>query len=224
MTEEGGFTLRLRLAKEGAARFLGHLDLVRVLERALRRAGLPVAYSAGFNPQPRLTAASALALGATSEAEIFEVTFSEPVAPGECLERLGAQLPGGLRLLAVKPVAGRRSLAAALAWASYRLRVAAAGAVDWAGVLSAAKPAWGEPSPVGRVPGEGVRQLSLLAEGEREAVLRAVLRAGSRGHVRPEDLVAALAERSRIGIELLEVHREELFAEQGGVLVPLWEL
>lgn len=96
--------LRLTYSKGEALRYVGHLDFVRAWERVLRRAGVPLAYSEGFNPQPKLQFASALPLGATGTHELLDVILSEPVAPGSFLDRVRPQLPAGLDLLAVEEV------------------------------------------------------------------------------------------------------------------------
>ncbi len=230
--------LRLRLAKEGDARFLGHLDLMRALERAVRRAGLPLAYTGGFNPQPRLVAASALALGAGSEAELFDVGLTRPVDPEEAAALLSGQLPRGLRLLAVRAVKqGRSSLAEALAWAAYRLRLAGKPTMGWDGLtaLAATQMGTGGGDAAGPAAGAGVkgrpgreaarlvREMALLEEGDGEATVRAVLAAGPRGHLRPQELVAWLAELGGADLRLLGVQRLELLAERDGKPVPLWE-
>lgn len=94
--------LRLTFSKSGPARYISHLDLARALERSLNRAGLPVAYSQGFNRRPRLSLAAALPLGYTSAAEVADVWLTEPVAVEVFQERLAARLAPGLGLLAVE--------------------------------------------------------------------------------------------------------------------------
>lgn len=99
--------LRLRYAKRGRLRFLSHRDVARALERALRRAGLPVAFSAGFHPHPKISYLGAAPTGAASEAEYVELALAEPIAVGqlgELADRLDAALPDGLDILAVAPV------------------------------------------------------------------------------------------------------------------------
>ena len=71
--------LRLTFTKTDSLKYIGHLDLHRTLERTLRRAGLPIAYSQGFNPQPRMNLAEALPLGITSECEVMDVWCEKPI-------------------------------------------------------------------------------------------------------------------------------------------------
>lgn len=100
---------RLRLARRGPARFLSHLDGLRALHRALRRSGLPVAQSRGFNPHLKVAFASALALGLESEAEFVDVEMTAPVRLADIAARLGAALPPGFELREVRgaPPGGR---------------------------------------------------------------------------------------------------------------------
>lgn len=94
--------LRLTFRQREQMRYVGHLDVVRTWERALRRAAVPLAYSQGFNPQPRLQFASALPMGATGDQEIVDVVLDEPMAPEAFQERVQPQLPQGLELVGVQ--------------------------------------------------------------------------------------------------------------------------
>ncbi len=80
-------------------RFISHLDVMRLLQRAMRRAGLPLKFSQGFNPHPVMAFASALALGYTSDAEWMDVQLESFVAPEDFISRMNAVLPEGLRIL-----------------------------------------------------------------------------------------------------------------------------
>jgi radical SAM-linked protein len=90
--------LRLRYAKIGDARFVGHLDEARFWERVFRRAGLPLAYSHGFNPQPKIQFASALPVGVEGLDELMDVWLTEAVDPAAWLEPIRCNLPAGFRL------------------------------------------------------------------------------------------------------------------------------
>lgn len=94
--------LRVTFSQDGALRYVGHLDVVRAWERALRRAGVPLAYSAGFNPGPRLYFASGLQLGATGRAEIVDVLLTRALAPETFRAAAGPHLPAGLTVVTVE--------------------------------------------------------------------------------------------------------------------------
>ncbi len=96
--------LRITFAKGDALKYISHLDLNRTWERVFRRAGLPMAYSQGFNPRPRFQIAAALPVGVTGRAELLDVWLTEPLTPGESLARLAPALPYGLGVLDAEEV------------------------------------------------------------------------------------------------------------------------
>lgn len=93
-----------RFRKEGDARFLSHHDLMRLFERGLRRAGLPLRMSHGFNPHPKLGILVALPLGLEADEEPLEVHFGTPVDPGDALGQLNRQLPPGIQAHSATPL------------------------------------------------------------------------------------------------------------------------
>ncbi|MGC4109227.1 MAG: TIGR03936 family radical SAM-associated protein [Nocardioides sp.] len=102
--------LRVRYAKRGRLRFTSHRDFSRAFERALVRARIPMAYSSGFNPHPRISYAGASPTGAASEAEYLEIGLAEVVDPAELAAELDRAMPDGLDVVEVVP-AGAGSLA-----------------------------------------------------------------------------------------------------------------
>lgn len=98
--------LRVRYAKRGRARFTSHRDFSRAFERALRRAEVPMAYSSGFNPHPRVSFANASPTGAATEAEYLEIGLAERCDPAKVCAALDAALPPGLDVLAVVEATG----------------------------------------------------------------------------------------------------------------------
>ncbi len=86
--------LRIKFAKQGALRYIGHLDLHHIWQRSIRRAGLPLVYSQGFHPQPKIQLASALALGFSSQAEILDIWIVKDAAWS--MEKLQAAVPEGI--------------------------------------------------------------------------------------------------------------------------------
>ncbi len=101
------FGYRLRFAKEGPARFLSHHDLLRALERALRRSSLPLRMTEGFNPHPRLSLPTALGIGVESRAEIAEIELDQWISPREVQRRLGPEFPASVLLASVELISRR---------------------------------------------------------------------------------------------------------------------
>src|SRR5271165_6159956 len=102
MTEATKF--RLRFAKCGDLRLVSHHDLMRCLERMLRRARVPMASSQGFNPRPKMTFALALGLGIEALREVVDLELTEPWTPSELLARLEACAPPGFAWLDARPL------------------------------------------------------------------------------------------------------------------------
>ena len=114
--------LRIRYAKRGRLRFSSTRDFARALERALRRAGVPMAFSAGFHPHPQISFANAAPTGTASEAEYFEIRVTERVDPEAVRAALDEALPIGLDVLEVV-VAAPGALADRLEASEWRLLV-----------------------------------------------------------------------------------------------------
>lgn len=91
--------IRVKYRKGEEVKFISHRDLMRAFQRAVQRAGLPIAYSQGFNPHMKISWGKALKVGATSEEEFAELELKSWVKPLELMSRLNQQLPKGLEIL-----------------------------------------------------------------------------------------------------------------------------
>ena len=112
--------LRMQITKDRDIRFISHLEYVRTIERAIRRAKLPAAYSEGFNPHLKFSLASALGVGVVSYTEFVEIELAEPVEIEAAARALDKALPRGIRVLAADAVANNTAaLMAEAAGASY---------------------------------------------------------------------------------------------------------
>jgi len=98
--------VRLKWSKSEEARFTSHLDVGRVLERAIRRSGIPIAYSEGFHPHQKVAFGPPLPLGFVSDAEYLDIQLSEPYA-SVFFQRLNSSLPPGFKFLEGRPVLGK---------------------------------------------------------------------------------------------------------------------
>lgn len=197
--------LRLRYAKRGRLRFSSHRDFQRALERALRRAGVPMAYSAGFNPHPKISYANAAPTGAASEAEFVEIAVTQVCDPVKIRAVLDEGLPDGLDIVDAV-VAGPGALADRLEASEWEVVLPG---VDVAEADAAATALMATGSvEVSRTTKNGVRTFdvrpSLLAVTARQpqvagaacAILRVVIRHGNSINglpsVRPDDVITGL--------------------------------
>ncbi len=113
-------TVRITFSKKGAARYISHLDLNRTMIRALRRAGLPIWYTEGFNKHPYVTFAAPLSLGYEGERETMDVRLNTPMPMDELVTRLDAVMPTGLCILDAAPAVKK---AGEVDRAVYRLQI-----------------------------------------------------------------------------------------------------
>ncbi len=197
--------LRIRYAKRGRLRFSSHRDFSRAFERAVFRARVPMAYSSGFNPHPRISYAGASPTGAASEAEYLEIALADRVDPDVVRRELDASLPDGLDLLEVVVSAGG-ALADRLEASLWDITLAG---VDVDTLTRAAEQLFAAAeAPVERMTKKGLRRFDARAAivslevrsggesanaGETCAILQVVLRHGTPS-VRPDDVLAALRE------------------------------
>ena len=195
MRGDAGHPVRLRFAKEGKVRFVSHRDVARAFERSLRIAGLPVAFTAGFAPRPKVSFGLALGVGHESRAEYLDLELQEPVEAPTLPERLSEGLPPGLSVTGAAPLAPRATaLQESVTAVSYELRladvapaaVAAAGqAAADAGTLTVATTRKGRPVVVDIAP--SLRRLDVDATGGVTVELSTRPRAA-----RPGELLTAL--------------------------------
>jgi radical SAM-linked protein len=95
----------IRYVVGGDLRFISHHDTLRLFERALSRAGLPVRFSEGFNPRPRMTVALPRSVGLASSDELLVIELSEPMEGSQVAARLAAVMPGGMEVLSAEVLA-----------------------------------------------------------------------------------------------------------------------
>lgn len=116
--------LAVVFTKEAPVRFVSHLDVLRLFQRAFRRAKLPLAYSQGFNPHPLVSFATALSVGYTSRGEYLDVTLTEDMSPNDFSEKVNAVLPDGIRIVEVFDLGeSRKSLTGAMRTAEYSVKI-----------------------------------------------------------------------------------------------------
>jgi len=190
--------LRLRYAKRGPLRFASHRDLARALERALRRARVPMAFSAGFSPHPKISYVGAAPTGAASEAEYVEIGLAERRDPEEVRAALDASLPPGIDVLECVEALGPGSLADRIDAATWRVELPGVAPAGLAAAVEAFLAA--DVVTVEKRTKNGLRDIDArpavaaasAAEEAGCAILHMVVRQVTPA-VRPDDVLAALA-------------------------------
>jgi radical SAM-linked protein len=128
----------LTVRKSERAAALSHLEFMTAIQRAVKRAGIPVRWSGGFHPAPRIGFGDALPLGVGSDAELIDLDLNAPYPAETALVALNRELPAGIEVLAAQPIArGEPSAAASLATSLYRVPLPAASPTDLPARLAA---------------------------------------------------------------------------------------
>ena len=218
--------------KSERVRLLGHLDIQRAVQRGLRRSGLPVAYSNGFNPHIQVSFASALSTGACGLREIMDVKMAGPVGEEEFLSRMNAAMPPEMRLSMARSVDDRHpAMMASLRAGMYEIRIRSA---DQAAALISAIPRMME-QPEIRVPRKtksGVREVDMkplifALRGEGQSLF-ATLMLSEKESCKPSMILEGLKQAAGMPgeeeVSALVIRTQLLGEKEDGTLVPLESL
>ena len=206
--------LRIRFGRGEEIKFVSHLDIMRLWDRAFHRARIPLAYSEGFNPHPKMSLAAPLAVGVTSEAELMDVFVARAVTPHWFTSALTQQLPPGITILGVFQAAlTLPSLQSQVRYADYRVQLDADEAKDTEKAVSALLAMERLPWQHRRDTGQRsydlralISDLRVVSITESGCTLEMKLRCDSGGSGRPEQVVLALGFTQHP----LSIHRTKL--------------
>ncbi|MBI2850491.1 MAG: DUF2344 domain-containing protein [Chloroflexi bacterium] len=211
--------LRIRFGRGEETKFISHLDVIRLWERALRRAQIPLAYSEGFHPHPKMSLAVPLAVGVTSEAELMDIFVSRPVSPHWFTDALNQQLPPGIKILGIYQTGlNLPSLQSQVRYADYRVQIetpeTAAKDVEAAvtALLAAESVPWHHQRDTGQRSYDLralIDDLRLVGISDSVATIEMRLRCDSGGSGRPEQVVLALGYTRHP----LSIHRTKLILD-----------
>lgn len=224
--------LRIQFSKGEAVRYISHLDLARVFERAIRRAKLPVAMSEGFNPHMKVAYASALSVGVTSDCEFMDIELREEAPPEELAGALKQQLPIGFKLLEHRLITlSPKALMAVVNLADYTITAPVQGAADEDQLkilleqfIEAESTTFVRRSPKGNRtidlrPLIDMIKVTGCANGSATFFLRSFIT--DKGSVKPQEVMRVLVER--FGLPLVSdnplVHRSALYVQRDNALL-----
>ena len=219
---------------------MSHLDLMHTWERVIRRSQLPLGFSQGFNPHPKMNFASALAVGTTSDAEYMDLDFTEELTLDQIKEALYPAIPPAFEVTDMKVVRGKvPSLMSIIQRATYTLRLEYVTEVTQAELDDAVASFWNmEENIIYRYKKDskdkkavnirpGVYTIDLrLEEGtdNKHAVLDIVVQSGNDGNIRPEEVAYGLMNAGMPLVQqVVRIHRTGLYAldGDGNMIAPL---
>ncbi|OJV64502.1 MAG: hypothetical protein BGO41_12900 [Clostridiales bacterium 38-18] len=227
-------TLRIVYTKEGYMAFLGHLEMMKLFERVFRFNKVPLKFSEGFNPIPRMTFAAPLSVGYSSKYEVMEVLLEKEI-PMETVKNI--QFPEGISVIDAAYVESKKSLMAALTHAEYLIKVEFNSNIErlpvseWIDAFTQNKEiVYEKKAKNGKMKqvniNEQIDSFKMVFQSEQEILFRATLQSGSQGSLNPETLVKVLFETYKVPqtIETIRVERIGLFFENDGVKQSIFNL
>ena len=227
-------TWRIQVTKIGSTKYMSHLDFIRTVERSVRRAGLPITLSGGFNPRPRLSFSPALPVGVSSRSEFVDIMLKEPVDTNEASLKLNMSFPSGMRVVSSRILPPNvPALSAIIQASAYKIDLHGKGEAGLERVSTAVDEILDSDSiPFTRVTRKGIRKVDLrpliydvrVEPSDSPVSIYATVATGSRGNVRPFDLVHVILDFQ--GVEMREVFvnitREGLYVFCDGKLRLPW--
>lgn len=194
--EQNRQRLRVTFTRDVTLKYIGHLDISKAWQRILRRAGWPLAYSEGFNPQPKITFAAALPVGCTSDHEVMDAVLSPALEIDDARTRLERALPPGIKLRSIESVA-LNAPALQTQLLSTEFEISVEDPVAMAALPDRVRDFWAATEVMRDRRGKVynlrplVQSLSIEMQPDR-AVVRSSLQGTESGTGRPDELIAAL--------------------------------
>lgn len=221
--------LRIKFEKADPVKYISHLDMMRTFERAFRRAKLPLAYSEGFTPHPKLTFSPALSVGVTSSGEYMDAEFYEDIPAQEVLNRLNSCLPKGLKVLQACNSAGKYNISEVNA-ALYTVTIT--GNFIKEDIVKAVQELLNQAEiTVEKVSKKGIKKVNIapmihsievLGNNADEILLGMNIAIGQEGCVSPDMIVKALGKPISKELKIKHIHRKELYLiKEGNAMPPL---
>ncbi len=228
--------IRTKFRRSDEVKFISHLDLMKVFERAIRRARLPIAYSQGFNPHPSMVFGLPLGVGVTSDAEYgdFEVTDDE-LSINEFVDRLNAQLPRGLEIISAKARHSKQNIMATIAASEYVVIVGTSSECIEKNIKSYINKYLSQETIIVKkktksgIKDTDIRDMIFDLDFDLQhcgtlniVKFTMLVSAGSKANLKPDLLIESLCEFMKLDFEIERIHRTKLFVKaQDQLLDPM---
>lgn len=230
------YKLRIKFQKVNQLKFISHLELMRVIERAFRRMQLPLKFTQGFNPHPKISYAAPLSVGVSSDCEFLDVELTEKVDISQLIEQSKNELPTGITFLEGHYVVDKKSLMSITAFSLYAVQVKS-DTIDESfcrkqieSFMNRQEILHTKLNKRKKEVTKNIRDLildfELLGIQEGKLIFKMLLKTGSSGNVKPETVLTHFMELQGVQLtpESIRVHRLELYAEADGKPIPIFDI
>ncbi len=215
-------TLRFKFSRDASLKYIAHLDILRLFERALKRSQLPVAYTQGFNPRQKLVFGLPMSIGLTSESEFADIELEEEMEPEDFVARLNQSLPQGIRVIQAVAQTAKGNIMNQISAARYEIQFKAPKAISHHDMNSMVHSLLGrEDISVMKKTKKGMRPVNIrplifsLSVQKRDMDvfgLEAFLSAGAENNLRADLLMEAFNKETGLELKTLNMHRKALYA------------
>ena len=228
-------TIRVKFSKKDEMKYISHLDLMRLFQRAFRRADIPIKYSQGFNPHPKFSLATALSIGVTSDGEYMDVELENDIDRDEFIKRLNDVLPKGVKILSGKYIKADKSLMSLIEWSDYVIEFYVTNDISKEDIENCIKEILkkdeiyikkvkikNKKEIIKEVDiRDSIKNLKLLVIEDKRIIIRATLKTGSKGNLKPQYIIDIIKRIGNIEIvdDSVKIHRLELYSQKNSKLV-----
>ncbi|QZY56613.1 TIGR03936 family radical SAM-associated protein [Crassaminicella profunda] len=235
------YKIRMRFSKKDFMIFISHLDLARVMERALRRAEVSLSFSQGFNPHPKISFATALALGVSSDGEYVDVEIEEKIDLKTFKDKINMELPEGIEVIQCKYIDVKsKALMAIIEYSTYMVRCSLKNDIreeelkenisefmknEEIIVYKTIKKRNKERNKEINIR-PLIKKIEFINKGNEYCVFKMTLATGSRGNLKPEVVMEKLKDIGKMPIvlETVRIHRLDLYGMKAHKMIEPLEL
>lgn len=230
------FQLRVKYQKVDQLKFISHLELMRVVERVVRRMELPLKFSQGFNPKPKINFAAPIPVGVSSDAEYVDIELEEKIDLKEFLENSKTQLPKGLNFVAARYTDDKKSLMSITAYSTYAVNVNSNARDEEflkkqiESFLKRKEILHTKLNKKKKEVTKNIRDLildiQLITLLDESIVFKMFLKTGSAGNLKPETVLEHFMELEKVTLDMesVRIHRLGLFADNKGKPIDILDM
>ena len=214
-------TIRFKFSRASELKYISHLDILRLFERSIKRARIPVAYSQGFNPRQKMVFGLPMSIGLTSESEYADIDLSEDISTEEFIEAINKGLPEGIKVLEAVILTSKGNIMNQIKSARYKITFEIANANEVLEIndyiqkmltkdeiIVMKKSKRGE-KPVDIKP--LIYSISATKKDNNQYLLEAFISAGTKDNLRADLLMRAFSQKTGLDITIVSQHRKALY-------------